>query len=208
MKTYEQEASDVLYVLDEDFIQFYNISEFVSLIWVERYWEAGDFELEVVYDLDILDNVKVGHYIVLGGSSNIMVIESVSITYEIDNRSNRYIVYKGRSMESIFDRRIMWGEWLYEDVEMQDIIEDLLKKCIIEPEDPNRKIDFFRFKNNPKIQEYILTLYGDGDVLYQIIQAICQEKQIGMRSDLDVDNKIITFSLYKLSSSKVIPFIL
>lgn len=194
---YEMASNQTLYVLDNDFIQFYAISEFTSLIWTERYWGYGDFELEVLYDLDILKNVKIGHYITLGGSNNIMVIESMSISYEIDNKGNRYIIYKGRSMESIFDRRVMWGEWFYEEVDAQEIIMDLIDKCIISPENEDRKIDFFRTKKNPDIPEHILTLFGDGDQLYEIVSAICQEKQIGMRCELIESNRTIEFSLYK-----------
>lgn len=193
----EMASDQILYILNNDFMQFYTISEFTYLIWTERYWACGDFELEVLYDLEVLDKVKVGNYVALGDSSYIMVIESMSITYEIDNKANRYIVYKGRSMESIFDRRIVWGEWLYEKMDAQDIIEDLLKKCIIEPEDKGRKIDFFRFKHSNSIREYILTLAGDGDGLYEIVQAICQEKQIGMKCELNSDARTVTFSLYQ-----------
>lgn len=196
MATYEQASSEMLYVLNEDFIQFYNISEFVSLIWTERYWGYGDFELEVLYDLEVLENVKVGHYVALGGSNNIMVIESMSITYEIDNKASRYIVYKGRTMESILDRRIVWGEWKYEDTDAQSIIHDLLNKCVIEPEDDNRKIDIFRFKQNDLLREISLTIAGDGTGLYELIQAICQEKQIGMKCELAEDG-LIDFSLYQ-----------
>lgn len=195
--TYEQASSEMLYVLNKDFIQFYNISEFTSLIWTERYWGYGDFELEVLYDLDVLNNVKVGNYVAIGDSSNIMVIEDISISYEIDNKASRYIVYKGRTMESIFERRIMWGEWLYENVDAQQIIKDLLNKCIIAPTDSKRKIAFFRFEQNNDIPKIPLTIAGDGDGLYEIIQAICQEKQIGMKCELNIENKTITFSLYK-----------
>lgn len=193
---YEMASNQILYVLDNDFIQFYAISEFTSLIWTERYWGYGDFELEVLYDLDILKNVKIGNYVTLGGSNDIMVIESMSISYEIDNKASRYIIYKGRSMESIFDRRVMWGEWFYEEKDAQSIIFDLIDKCIISPEDENRKIGFFRTKENPEIPEIILTLFGDGDNLYEIISAICQEKQIGMRCELIEKERVIEFSLY------------
>lgn len=193
---YELASNKILYVLDDSFVQFYTISEFTSLIWTEKYWECGDFELEVLYNLDVLNNVKIGNYLALGNSNNLMIIESMSISYEIDNKANRYIVYKGRSLESIFDRRVMRGEWVYEEKDIQEIIEDLIKKCIISPEDPNRKIDFFRFKRNELIPKDVLTLAGDGDVLYEIVTAICQEKQIGMRCELIESNRIIEFSLY------------
>lgn len=190
-------SNQILYVLNHNFIQFYVISEFKSLIWTERYWECGDFELEVLFDLDVLDNVKIGNYVALGDSNILMVIESISISYEIDNKSERYIVYKGRTMESIFDRRIMWGEWLYEEVDAQSIILDLLNKCLIKPDDNNRKIDIFRFKKVNGFDDVVLTIAGDGDNLYEIIQAICQEKQIGMRCDLVEKDGKIDFFLYK-----------
>lgn len=193
---YENQSDKILYVLNDDFIQFYAITEFVYLIWTDRYWEYGDFELEVLYDVEILDNVKVGHYLALGNSNDIMVIDSISITYELDNKANRYVVYKGRTMESIFTRRIFWGEWFYEDLDIQQIIFDLIKKCVTEPEDKNRKIDIFRLKENEDIPKDKLTLYGDGTELYDIIKSICREKMIGMRCRLIESEKVVEFSLY------------
>lgn len=196
MSNNELASNRTLFVLNQNFVQFYAISEFVSLIWTERYWEFGDFELEVLYDLDILDNVKVGHYVTLGDSPNIMIIDSISITYEIDNKASRYIIYKGRTLESILQRRIVWGEWLYEDVDMQSIIFDILEKAITAPEDEGRRIPFFRLKTNSDIPEEKLTLYGDGDVVYDIVHAICQEKQLGMKCELIENAKVVEFSLY------------
>lgn len=198
MMTYEQASSDMLYVLNERFAPFYNISEFVSLIWAERYWEYGDFELEVLYDLDIINNVKVGHYLALGGSQNIMVIESISISYEIENKASRYIVYKGKSLACVLERRIVWeGEWLYEDIDFQSIIASLIDKQIVNPTDTKRKINFFKFKNNSDLPEKKLTLMGDGDNVYDIVKAICQEKQIGMKCELNESEEVVYFSLYK-----------
>lgn len=194
---YDTASNQVLYVLNNDFVQFYAITEFTSLIWTERYWGYGDFELEVLYSLEVLANVKVGNYIALGKSNNIMVIDSLSISYEIDDKASRYIVYKGRTMESLFDRRIMWGEWIYEEIDLQEIIFDILRKTITEPEDDGRKVEFYRLKENDSVPKSVLTLMGDGDVAYEIIQAICQEKQIGMRCDLIESERIIEFSLYK-----------
>lgn len=187
-----------LYILDENFMQFYAISEFNSLIWAERYWECGDFELEVLYDLEILNKVKVGHYAALGDSPNIMVIETVSISYEIDNKANRYIVYTGRSMESMFDRRIVWGEWFYEAMDVQSIIFDLIKNTVIDPDDKGRIMPFFKLKEtaDPKITSIISTLYGDGDNVYEIIRSICQEKQIGMKCEFIESERMVQFSLY------------
>lgn len=197
--SYETASRQILYVLDERFRQFHTISDFVSLIWTERYWEYGDFELEVLYDLNILDLVKIGHYFALGDSSNIMVIDKISMTYEIDNKANRYIVYSGRTLESMLTYRVVWGEWLYEKVDLQSIIFDLIKKTIIEPMDEGRKISFFRLKESDALPMDDLTLYGDGDNVYDIIQAICQEKQVGMRCELvESGGEIyVNFSLYK-----------
>ena len=193
---YETAEKKILYVLNDDFIQFYTISEFTSLIWTEKYWECGDFELEVLYNLDLIEHVKIGNYLTIGDSNELMVIESMSITYEIDNKANRYIVYRGRTLESIFDRRIMWGEWSYENKEVQEIIDDLLRECIISPEDQNRKIDFFRFRKVNDIPTFSLSIGGDGDALYDIISAICQEKRIGMRCELVESEKTVYFYLY------------
>lgn len=186
----------ILYILDRNFVQFYAISDFNSLIWTERYWECGDFELEMFFDLEILDKVKVGYYIALGKSPNIMVIESIDITYEIDNKAARYIVYKGRTMESILDRRIMWGEWLYEETDAQSIIFDLIDKSIVNPEDDGRKIEWFRMRKVDGLLEYLLTLYGDGDNVYEIVRSICQEKQMGMKAEFIENERAIEFSLY------------
>lgn len=196
-KTFEQASSEMLYVLNENFVPFYNISEFTSLIWTERYWEYSEFELEIIYDVDVINNVKVGNYLALGDSSNIMIIESISISYEIEDKASRYIVYKGKSLECLLERRIVWeGEWLYENTDAQDIIIGLITNAIVKPKDNNRKVGFFTTKKNPDIPKMVLTLMGDGDNIYEIVRSICQEKQIGMRCSLNENSGLVEFSLY------------
>ena len=87
-----------LFVLNGNFDIIYLISEFNSLIWTERYWECGDFQLEVIYSQELMSTIKVGHYLSLGDDTNLMLIESIYISYDPANKTDQIITYKGRTM--------------------------------------------------------------------------------------------------------------
>lgn len=173
-------------VLNEDFLATYAISEFNSFIWTERYWAAGDFELQTIYTQDIFDNIKIGNYIYINGSETLMVVESIQIAYDPANPGNQTLTYKGRSINSMVDRRIIWGSWSIRDSQpIQASFFNLLSANVVYPSDKDRKMDIFTLGLNvtdPALDKVKINASGYADNLYEVIQAACESEGVGFRA--------------------------
>ena len=182
-------------VLNQNFEIVAVISEYESFIWTDRYNKPGDFELYSPIDSDTLQYLVRDNYIRLDTSDHLMIIEDIIYQSDVDS-SGSHVQVKGRSLESILDRRIIWGK---KDVSgnMQDVVIDILNDCIINPEMDERKIDNFIFERNvdTKIEEITVTNQYDGTNLLSIIEDIAEEYDIGWKIILN-DNNQFVFSFY------------
>lgn len=165
-----------------------------SFIWTDRYYEYGDFELYAPMSTDLLDQFKQDYYIQRRDSDRLMIIEKILI--ETDTEDGDYITITGRSLESILERRVIWGQTMVAGY-LQDAIEILLDDAIINPANPNRKIPNFIFKasTDPRITALKIDAQYTGDNLYDVIRQLCEERGIGFKITLN-DSKQFVFELY------------
>lgn len=182
-------------VLDSDYTRLAIVDNYSSFIWTDRYSKYGDFELVTVPTDEMLDLLVHGRYLLYSESEHAMIIETVEIVTDVE--SGNTLKVTGRSLESILDRRIVWGQTTITG-NFQDGIQTLLNNAIISPSIADRKIDNFQFRQND--DESITSLTVDaqytGDVLYDVIQALCEEKKLGFKIVFDEEFNMI-FSLYK-----------
>ena len=94
----------IIYVRDKTSRQIIHIEEsFSSLVWTERYQEAGDFVLDIPIDVADFNVYKKGNYVSFDESLESMVIESIEIT---EKTEAPVLEIKGRSLSSLLMRRI------------------------------------------------------------------------------------------------------
>lgn len=171
------------------------IDTYRSLIWTERYNKYGDFELYTPVSADILRLLQSDYYVQTAESGYTMIVEGIIIKADIE--TGNYVTITGRSLESILDRRVIWGHTSLSG-NLQDGIEKLLNDAIIKPTNEDRKIDNFIFEasTDPAITELELTAqYSAGDNLYDVVSAICVKHNIGFKIKLN-DDKQFVFKLY------------
>ena len=184
-----------LLVLDKNLRVVAIVDNYSSIIWTDRYQEAGDFELYQPMERSVLDYIKTDYYLWRKDSEHVMIIEKILI--ESDSEEGDYITVTGRSLESILDRRVVWGLRSLGG-NFQTAIRTLLNECIISPSKPERKIDNFIFEDSddPAITELTIEAQYTGDNLYDVIVAQCKEKGIGFKITLNESNQFV-FKLYK-----------
>ena len=94
----------IVYVRDKNSYDIIRIEEsFSSLVWTERYQEAGEFVLEIPIDVANFDSYRRGNYIQLDESDETMLIESLNINDEVEDP---VLEVSGRSLSCILERRI------------------------------------------------------------------------------------------------------
>lgn len=183
-----------LLVLDESFEPFAIIDTYNSLIWTDRYNECGDFELFTAMSMDLLNVIKQDYYIRRPDSDHVMIIEKIEIDTDVEDGNT--ITITGRSLESLLDRRIVWNETSLSG-SFQDGIEKLLNENVISPSNESRKIPNFKMwkSEDQAITNLTIEAQYKGDNLYDILQTLCTERNIGFKVVLSDTNELV-FSLY------------
>jgi len=194
----EKDFFEIL-VLNSNLETIKNIDTLKSLIWTDRYYGAGDFEIYTPVNLELMSFLQQDHYLWRKGSEHLMMIESIEI--ECDLEEGDHLIVTGRSLEFILDRRIVWEQTILTG-NFQDVIQTLLNENVISPAIEDRKISNFIFEpsTDPNIlfldENYTVDAQIErGTNLYEAILALCFERGVGFKITLS-DDKFI-FKLYK-----------
>lgn len=185
----------IVTVLDDILNKIDVLDSYHSLIWTVRYSREGDFELYIPFIPSILDSFEIDNYLEIKDSDRTMIIEDREI--EPTSEEGIYMAITGRSLESILDRRIVW-KFTELSGKLEDVIFRLLNENVVNPEDPNRRIENFELvpSGDPTLSEIDIKAQYHGEDLYTIISELCSRENVGFKIVLSDDGKF-QFSLYR-----------
>jgi len=145
-------------------------------------------------DQNLLNYLIPDYYLWNASSEHTMIIEQINITSDAED-GNKLLV-SGRSLESILDRRIIWGQAVFSG-NLQEAIRAMLYENIINPSIVERRIDNFVFHESMDEQITSLTINAQytGDNLYDVICTLCEKNNIGFKIILNEANEFV-FNLY------------
>jgi hypothetical protein len=182
-------------LLDNTFKELYVLDVFKSLIWTDRYWKCGDFEIVVSPTTDILAKLLNTTYLALPESPHHMILEDSNIHSEVEDGNE--LILTGRSLESILDRRVVW-DIIAMSGNLQTEIERLLDDNAISPTDGLRTFSNLVF--NTSTDNAITSLTVDtqfkGETLYKVLSQLCMADGIGFRILRDLVTDKFDFELY------------
>ena len=183
-----------LLIMDSNFAGIGTLDVFESLIWTDRYYEAGDFEIYMPASVNMINTLKEDLYLYNRESEHIMVIEDIQIDTDVEDGA--HLTVTGRSLESLLERRIIWNQTTLSG-SFQDGIKKLLDENAISPSDPARVIPnlIFSASDDPKITNLSLNGQYWGENLYETVEAICESAEVGWKITLNESNQMV-FSLY------------
>lgn len=186
-----------LLALNSNFIEIKEVDVFKSLLWTDRYWSAGDFELVLSPNNAIWTMMETVAYFKLRESEHIMIPEIINI--HSDPEDGNLLVIKGRSLEAaILERRIVWDVTLLNG-DFQTSIYLLLSEAITGPLNAYRDIPNFVWvaSTDPAITGLTLDTQFYGETLYKAISDICKSQNVGFKIVLSDTTPInFNFSLY------------
>lgn len=185
---------DIL-VYDENLVAVTVLDSYESLIWNDKYSEAGDFEFYTPISQEIVDNVKPNYYLSIKDSEHMMIVEDRETETDIEDGNK--IKITGRSLESILERRIIWGEQTLIG-KLEDVIRSLINTNIVNPSDTSRQIPNFIYEDSgdASINEIDVNEQYEGENLLTVISNLCTANEIGFKVTLDDENRFV-FKLYK-----------
>lgn len=184
---------DIL-VLNEKLETIHIIDAYKSMIWTDRYREAGDFELYTEVSGEVLKHVAKDMYLSIKDSEHTMIVDNIEIVSDRDLGNK--IKITGNSLEFIPNRRIVWGQRVL-NTTFQNGIKTLLNENIISPSDSARKIPNFIFEESTdeRITKLMMDTQFTGDNLYDVIYQLCLDNDLGFKIILNSREQFV-FSLY------------
>lgn len=184
-----------IYILNSNFDIAAIEDVYESLVWNERYNSPGDFELVIPANAKSVSYIAMDSYIYIESSNKLMIVEHQEPYTDVSDGNS--ILFSGRSLESILDRRIIWQQTTVSG-NVQNVIKQLITDAIINPSISSRKISNFIFEDSTDTNITSLTMEESqftGDNLLEVIQTICQKFKIGFRIILNSAKQFV-FKLY------------
>jgi len=181
--------------LDSSFKEIALVDRFNSLIWTDRYDEAGDFDLSVAPTSKIWQRLATTKYFKIKESEHIMMLESLNLKSNAEDGDE--LIIKGRSIERILDRRLVWTKILLIGGLQAQIFALLNHNITDNAPIPNRRISNFTLatSSDPRVTDPLIQAeYTNEDYLYDVISDLCRSKDIGFKITLDTGDFV--FSLY------------
>lgn len=183
-------------ILNRKFEREAIVDTYESIIWTDRYNDAGDFEIYIGMRRELLDIFKPDYYLYSDNSNYLMIIENIRIETDVEN--GNHLIVTGRSLESLLYRRIVWNQTtLYGN--FQNAVKRLLNENVISPSISYRRIPNFVFEESTdtEITSFRFDeLQFTGDTVFEAIKKMCDMFDVGFKITLDSDNQFV-FKLYK-----------
>lgn len=171
------------------------INVFETFIWPTAFNAYSTFELWAPVNDENKELLKDGNIIWPDGSETAGIIEIVNPDKN-DKGVLRFNI-KGRTLESLLTRRIIWGTYNKSSKDYPSTIMcELVNQCVINPEDEKRKLPFLELADDPLVGEKI-TYQKTGGELYEAINKLATEASIGFKVVFDPRNKRMIFQVLK-----------
>lgn len=129
----------VFKVTDTVFDTLGEVNRFTHLMWPDNYAGYGTFELQAPVTDENQYLFQEGNILWTGGK-NAAVIEIINS--ETDTKGQKSYVIKGRTLEVLLSRRIVWGTYSVNSEFVSTIMYDLVNQNCVNTTDPNRKIPY------------------------------------------------------------------
>lgn len=181
-------------IMDKNYIIVDILDTFESFYWIERYNKTGDFEIIIPIIEEHLPYIRIGNYISIRESETYMIIENVTLKTDVENGDT--LIISGRTLESMLDRRIVWGK-LELSAPIQNIISIMIQQnASVSTSDSRRRLPLiFQPSSDPRVLAPVeqMTLFGDN--VYDQVSGLCEAHNIGIKS-IPSANGLFVVTLY------------
>ena len=169
-----------VYVLDKNYNRLGLVDVYISLIWTERYYGCGEFELRLPSGSNVESILVEGNHLETKFSDRYMVIETIENT--TDAESGDVFIATGRTLECLLERRIIWNQ-VAVNSNFQNGMKTLLNDNAFSPSESGRALPGMSFKDSSDTRitsKWVNASYW-GENLYQTVYEESVLNEIGFR---------------------------
>lgn len=176
------------------------INQLNQVSWQKQFVDAGEFEITVPVTEENKTLLK-KERIIWPGKESAGIIEIVDIEKSEDGE--RIFTVKGRTLESILERRIINKTLMFKNEHISTILYDIVNTMCINPENEDRIIPFLECA----IDEWlgpVVTMQKTGDnVLYTLNEICLRVEDIGFEIQFNPSQSKLIFKVYQASDRTV-----
>ena len=182
---------------NEKFENIGEINQLESLMWPKKYSGYSQFQLTAPITEENKEYFKKGRILWKVGSDTAAIIEIINSSVKDDG--SKIFEIKGRTLECLLEKRIVWNTYQANNLEVSKIIEDLVKLNCVNPSNSDRKIprmaiDFYASDGKEEKKAFY---QKTGGTVYDAISDLAQEADMGFEIQFVPDLEILMFKLYK-----------
>lgn len=166
-----------------------------SVIWVSRYRECGEFEIYIPGSKELVTLFQGDIIFTRDDSETVMILEKFKLTS--DEEQGDFLILSGRSLESIFERRVVSRQTEL-DGTLADGVFTLLDKFCMNPVNAEweKRIDGLRFGSSYMFGDH-MEKQITGDTLLTVFTDICTVYDCGFKLVCDDTPNTFEFRLYR-----------
>lgn len=165
-----------------------------SIIWISRFHDAGEFELRIPADAELLKLFSDNETLITRDVTDTSMIPEV-IERDTDNAEGDYLIITGKSAEGLLGRRVAYGTLVTSD-KAELIIRSIVTNNMISTNSRYkiRNFPLLKLGEQHNYTETIETQFKNKTLLEGISDA-CKLAGFGFR--MPFDGEYFTFDLYK-----------
>ncbi|MBR4315204.1 MAG: siphovirus ReqiPepy6 Gp37-like family protein [Lachnospiraceae bacterium] len=187
-----------IYILDEKLNTVANYDFYKSIIWSNRYYKTGDFELIIPLVKDVKEKIRQDYYIYRDRDYKDRIAERPKIIEKvelIENAGENSLLVSGRDVTALLERRVIYPTEILNG-NYETCILNIINNHAVSPQDTKRIIDIFEIENTGLITDTI-DAQVTGDSLLKYIEEVSADYKIGFRTDFSKDRKKFIFKIFK-----------
>lgn len=177
---------------------------YTSFIWISRYFEPGQFEIELPADKELFSLLVSNEIIVTREDrETVMYVEKIKLITSTEDGDKLYI--SGRSAECLLERRIINTRMNFDDTVPEVLVNYLVQRQFCSPaaatsdssESKMRKFPGLEIRPNNEYSSGRITAGYFGENVLDTVVSVCRAAGTGMRITFDSTDKTFVFETYR-----------
>ncbi|MBR0484837.1 MAG: siphovirus ReqiPepy6 Gp37-like family protein, partial [Oscillospiraceae bacterium] len=174
------------YVSEKNFQKIAIIDYAISIIWVRRFQDAGEFEVYLPASKELLELLTDGFMLITkeDDTENAMKPESIQLT--TDSEDGNHLIIKGRSAECILSQRIIMPQMTFTSIRADEAVYYLVTYNAIAPDKGSETLREMRKIPELSIGSWLveetkIAIQYDGENLLEAVKSICTSVNMGFK---------------------------
>lgn len=184
-----------IYVFDSGYKKLGILQSPLSVSYTDKFKVRGEFSVSIALSNFNADLVKKDNYLLFDKSAGIAGVIDKWLKDTQEGEAPK-ITITGGLCDTFLYRRIVWGQYIKSGSSV-DIVEDLVRTQVIEPEDPKRAIPDIEIVSTMESRGSSIQYQNTGGNVGEAVEDLCSSDGFGFAMRFDAIAKKMIFQVVK-----------